>query len=153
MYLDVEAIFSCKSPNSECSKSSKVVSMGWKCAKNGFEMIQKHLESCLITKSSYENPGQRWVPVNIFCFDREYLLNYRRYGKTVNKYFVATSIYFSKMQKFLHFEVFKGVKRYDEKNCPFGRNRQFSHKFILLRSPNEVELVLAFLFLKGLWCV
>ena len=44
MYLDVEAIFSWKSRNSECSKSSKVVSMGWKCAKNGFEIIQKHLE-------------------------------------------------------------------------------------------------------------
>ena len=98
-----------------------------------------------------ENPGQRWVTVNIFCFDREYLLNYRRYGKTVNKFFVATSMYFSKMQKFLDFEVFKGVKRYDEKNCYFERNRQFSH--ILLRSPNEVDLLLTFLFLKGLWCV
>ena len=69
--------------------------------------------------NTYENPGQRWLTVNIFCFDREYLLNYGRYGKTVNKFFVATSMYFSKMQKFLDFEVFKGVKRYDEKNCHF----------------------------------
>ena len=44
MYLDVEAIFSWKSRNSECNKSSKVVFLGWKCAKNGFEMIQKHFE-------------------------------------------------------------------------------------------------------------
>ena len=81
-----------------------------------------------------------------FFFDREYLLNYRRYEKTVNMFFVATSMYFSKMQKILDFEVFKGVKRYDEKNCHFERNRQFLH--LILYNPNKIDLSAAFFFLK-----
>ena len=50
-----------------------------------------------------ENPRQRWVPLTIFFFNRKYLLNHRRYEKTVNMFFVGTSMYFPKMQKFLYF--------------------------------------------------
>ena len=53
--------------------------------------------------STHVNLGQRWVPPTIFFFDREYLLNYKRYEKIVNMFFVGTSMYFPKMQKFLHF--------------------------------------------------
>ena len=113
-------------------------------------LIQQYFISVFIHEFSIsicENPGQRWLTGNIFSFNREYLLNYRRYGKTINMFFVATSMYFSKMQKFSNFEVFKGVKRYDEKNFHFWWNRQFSH--ILLRSPNEVDLLLGFFILKS----
>ena len=44
LYLDVEAIFSWKSLNSEYNQTSKIVSMGWKSSKKWFQMIQKHLQ-------------------------------------------------------------------------------------------------------------
>ena len=56
--------------------------------------------------------------------------------------FVATSMYFPKMQTILDFEVFKGLKRYDEKNGQFWQNREFLH--FLLYNRNKADLTAAF---------
>ena len=102
------------------------------------------------TEYVYENPGQRWLPVMIFFFNREYLLNYRRYGKIVNMFFVATSMYFPKMQKFLHFtSILRAFFAFDWiwpfwQNLIFGRFLGFTQIYALRMK--------AFVFLNRFRC-
>ena len=96
----------------------------------------------------HEIVGQRWLPPTIFSFNRRYLRNYRRYEKIVNMFFVATIMYFPKMQKILHFTSILRAFLALDWMCPFWVKRHF-WTFSGFCA-NLGRIIFSFFFLEGI---